>query len=91
MYPEVQWPVRMAGAAFLVPPTAIVTTTERTFVIRVKNGVAEWVNVSRGALAGDLVEVHGPLAKDDVIVRRGTDEIRQGTRVNVAPGAKQAS
>ena len=82
MYPEVQWPVRSVGGALLVPPTAIVTTTERTFVIRIKNGVAEWVNVTRGAPAGDLVEVHGPLANDDLIVRRGTDEIRQGTRVN---------
>jgi len=78
MYPEVQWPVRASKAALLVPPTAIVTTTERTFVIRVKNGVAEWVNVARGAAVGDLVEVHGPLAKDDIIVRRGTDEIREG-------------
>jgi RND family efflux transporter MFP subunit len=81
MYPEVQWPVRASKAALLVPPTAIVITTERTFVIRVKNGVAEWVNVARGAAVGDLVEVHGPLAKDDIIVRRGTDEIRDGARV----------
>jgi RND family efflux transporter MFP subunit len=83
MYPELQWPVRSVGAALLVPPTAIVTTTERTFVIRIKDGIAEWVNVTRGAPAGDLVEVHGPLANNDLVVRRGTDEIRQGTRVNV--------
>ena len=90
MYAEVQWPVRTARPALLVPPTAIVTTTERTFVIRVNNGIAEWVNVTRGAPAGDLVEVHGPLAKDDVIVRRATDELRQGTHVSVAtPAAKK--
>jgi RND family efflux transporter MFP subunit len=90
MYPEVQWPVREAKTALLVPPTAIVTTTERTFVIRINNGVAEWVNVTRGPAAGDLVEVHGPLAKDDVIVRRGTDEIRQGARVKPStPPSKQ--
>ena len=82
MYSEVQWPVRAARAALLVPPTAIVTTTERTFVIRVKDGQAEWVNVGRGAPAGDLVEVHGPLAEGDIVLRRGTDEIRPGTRLN---------
>jgi len=92
MYSEVQWPVRSGQAVLLVPPTAIVTTTERTFVIRIRNGVAEWVNVTRGAPAGDLVEIHGPLANDDVVVRRGTDEIREGTRVKAnPPAAKQGA
>src|SRR5262245_43934179 len=85
MYPEVQWPVKRPQPSLLVPPTSIVTTTERTFVIRVNNGVAQWVNVGRGARVGDLVEVFGPLNEGDTILRRGTDEIREGTKVNVAP------
>lgn len=85
MYPEVQWPVRRPHASLLVPPTSIITTTERTFVIRVNNGVAEWVNVGRGARVGDLVEVFGPLKDGDTIVRRGTDEIREGTRITTQP------
>src|ERR671937_68329 len=47
MYPEVQWPVRRPQPSLLIPPTAIVMTTERTFVVRVNNGVAQWVNVTR--------------------------------------------
>jgi membrane fusion protein, multidrug efflux system len=85
MYPEVSWPVRRPHASLLVPPTSIVTTTERTFVIRVNNGVAEWVNIGRGARIGDLVEVFGPLKDGDAIVRRGTDEIREGTTVQAVP------
>jgi membrane fusion protein, multidrug efflux system len=85
MYPEVLWPVRREQASLLVPPTSIVTTTERTFVIRVRDGAAEWVNVGRGARVGDLIEVFGPLKDGDVIVRRGTDEIREGAKVQVAP------
>jgi membrane fusion protein (multidrug efflux system) len=81
MYPEVQWLVRRPQASLLVPPTAIVSTTERTFVIRVRNGTAEWVTVSRGARIGDLVEVFGALTDGDVVVRRGTDEIRSGAKV----------
>ncbi len=83
MYPEVQWPYRRPRASLLVPPTAIVTTTERSFVIRVNDGKAEWVNVSRGLAAGDLVEVFGALKDGDVVVRRGTDEIREGAAVAV--------
>src|SRR6266705_2306045 len=85
MYPEVRWTVRRPQPSVLVPSTSIVTTTERTFVIRVTNGVVEWVNVSRGARVGDLVEVFGSLKEGDTIVRRGTDEIREGTKVTVQP------
>lgn len=83
MYAQVQWPVRGARASLLVPPASIVTTNERQFVIRMNNGVAEWVTVSRGAPAGDLIEVLGPLHPGDLIARRGTDELREGTRVQV--------
>ncbi len=85
MYPEVQWPVRRPQPSLLLPPTSIVTTTERTFVVRVNNGVAQWVNVSRGARVGELIEVFGALKEGDTIVRRGTDEIREGAKVNVQP------
>ena len=47
MYADVSWPVRRGGRSLLVPPTSIVTTTERTFVIRASNGRAEWVDVAR--------------------------------------------
>jgi membrane fusion protein (multidrug efflux system) len=86
MYPEVQWPVKRPQPSLLLPPTSIVTTTERTFVIRVKqDGTAEWVTVGRGARVGDLVEVFGPLRQGDSILRRGSDEVREGTKVKVQP------
>jgi RND family efflux transporter MFP subunit len=84
MYAEVQWPVRKQRPALLVPPTSIGTTTERTFVIRIKNDDAQSVPVSRGSVAGDLVEVFGALEDGDLIALRGTDELRDGTRVKVS-------
>jgi membrane fusion protein, multidrug efflux system len=89
MYPEVSWPVRRLAPSTLVPPTSIATTTERTFVIRIRpDGVAEWVNVGRGARVGDLIEVFGPLKDGDVVVRRATDEIREGTKVVTKQGSE---
>src|SRR6266567_4192016 len=79
MYATVKWPVRSAKPALYVPRTSVVTTTERTFVIRDKNGKAEWVNVTRGAADGDLVEVIGPLQAGDKVVKRANDELREGT------------
>src|SRR5437867_3771286 len=78
MYATVKWPVRRAQPALYVPKTSVVTTTERTFVIREKNGKAEWVNVSKGAADGDLVEVIGPLQAGDKVVKRANDELREG-------------
>jgi len=83
MYPEVRWPVHNSLVSLLVPPTSIVTTTEKTFVVRVKNGTVEWVPVMRGASVGDLVEVFGDLKPGEMIAKRGTDELRSGTRVEV--------
>ena len=48
MYPRVKWPVRRAKPALFVPKTSVVTTTERTFVIRDRDGRAEWVDVKKG-------------------------------------------
>jgi membrane fusion protein, multidrug efflux system len=78
MYPSVEWPVQSAGAVLLVPKTSIVTTTERTFVVRNQNGHAEWVDVKATASNGDMVGIIGNLKPGDLIVRRATDEIRAG-------------
>ena len=83
MYPEVRWPVHNSRASLLVPPTSIVTTTEKTFVVRIKNGIVEWVPVMRGAAVGNLVEVFGSLKPGETIAKRGTDELRAGARVEV--------
>jgi membrane fusion protein, multidrug efflux system len=79
MYSTVHWPVRSSDAALFVPKTAVVITTERTFVVREKNGHAEWVNVQKGAADGNLIRVIGPIQEGDMVVKRATDEIREGT------------
>jgi membrane fusion protein (multidrug efflux system) len=85
MFPEVIWPAHRLRPSLFVPPTAVAITTERSFVIRIREGSVEWVDVRRGAAmnqAGvDLVEVFGDLAPGDQIAVRGTDELRQGARV----------
>jgi membrane fusion protein, multidrug efflux system len=87
MFPEVSWPARRPRPSLFVPPAAVATTTERTFVIRVRDGQVEWVDVKRGVAmnqpGGDLVEVFGDLAPGDQIAARGTDELRPGLRVAV--------
>jgi membrane fusion protein, multidrug efflux system len=85
MFAEVQWPVSRAGASLFVPTTAVVRTSERQFVVRVRNGVAEWVDVRRGEVNGNVIEVFGDLREGDMVVRRGNDEIRPGTKITQTP------
>jgi len=81
MYPGVKWPVRREQPALYVPKTSVVTTTERTFVIRDRNGHAEYVDVKKGVADGDLVEAIGDLHAGDMVVKRGTDELREGSPI----------
>jgi membrane fusion protein (multidrug efflux system) len=89
MYADVTWPVRRPQETLLVPATAVVTTTERTFVIRARAGKAEWVDVRRGSPIGEMIEVFGDLRAGDDIVRRGNDEIRSGTALTAGRGSAQ--
>ena len=84
MYPTVKWPVRQSRTALFVPRTSVVTTTERTFVIRDRSGRAEWVDVKKGVTEGDLVEVFGNLQPGDMLLRRATDEVRDGVSLSAA-------
>jgi RND family efflux transporter MFP subunit len=83
MYPTVKWPVRRSRPALFVPQSSVVTTTERTFVIRNQHGQTEWVDVRKRE--GDLVEVIGNLRTRDRVVRRATDEVRDGTSLSGKP------
>ena len=59
------------------------STTGRTFVIRVRAGRTEWVDVKTGLTSGPLVEVFGDLQPGDEIAARGTDELKAGVSVQV--------
>ena len=78
---QVRWPVRRSGPSRFVPSTSIGATTDRSFVIRVRGGITEWVDVRTGLTSGPLVEVFGELRGGDEIAVRGTDELRPGTDV----------
>jgi RND family efflux transporter MFP subunit len=81
MFVSVEWPLKRPTASLWVPPTAIVQSTEKTFVVRVRNGIAEQVVVQRGSATPDLVEVFGALEPGDLVARRGSEELRVGMRV----------
>jgi len=84
---QVRWPVHRQGPSLLVPSGSVASTSGRTFVIRVRDGKTEWVDVKTGLSTGPLVEVFGDLRSGDEIAARGTDEIRAGSQVRTKQAA----
>ena len=87
MFPEVLWPVRRSGSTLFVPSSAVARTTEAVFVVRIRDGNAEWVNVQTGEPDGKLTEVFGDLREGDDVAVRGTDELHPGTHVTARPSS----
>jgi RND family efflux transporter MFP subunit len=86
---QVKWPVRRTTPSLLVPAGSVASTTGRTFVIRVRGGRTEWIDVKTGLTSGPLVEVFGDLKAGDEVAARGTDELKAGASVQIKP-AKSA-
>lgn len=84
---QVRWPISRNGPSLLVPAASIASTTDRVFVVRVRNGRIEWVDVKTGITAGPLVEVFGDLKAGDTVAARGTDELRPGSEVRIGGGS----
>jgi membrane fusion protein (multidrug efflux system) len=66
------------GNSFVVPSSAIATNQERRFVIRLKDGKAEWVDVKNGITMNDKTEIFGRLNEGDILLMRATDEVKEG-------------
>jgi membrane fusion protein, multidrug efflux system len=80
---QIKWPVRRQAPSLLVPNGSVASTTGRTFVIRVREGRTEWVDVKTGLTSGPLIEVFGDLKAGDEIAARGTDELKAGASVQI--------
>jgi membrane fusion protein (multidrug efflux system) len=80
-FATVEWPIQRTYQTLFVPVTAIATDLQRTFVIRVRQGKTEWVDVKSGVSVNGKTEVFGDLKSGEMVVRNATDSIRAGTAV----------
>ena len=65
-------------SGFRVPKSAIVTSTEKKYVLVVKSGKIVKVDVTSGNESGHSTEVFGNLTKGDSVITNANDEIREG-------------
>lgn len=81
MFAEVSVPLPTRDSTIILPKTAVATSTEKVFVIKVVNHKAEWVNVKKGIEADGKIEVYGDIKPGDQVVKLASDEIRDGSTV----------
>lgn len=81
MFAEVDVPLPAHDSTYIVPKTAVVTSTEKVFIIRINNHRAEWVTVKKGVSTSDKTEVYGDVKAGDVVVKQASEEIRDGSTV----------
>jgi len=78
MYAEVTLPISGSANAFVVPKSAVVTTTERKYVIAADNNVAKWIDVSEGNQNNDSTEIFGNLQEGESVISNASYQIKDG-------------
>ena len=78
MYAEVKIPMVSGAKSLLVPNSAIVRSTEKEYVIVVRNGQSNVIDIKEGLASNDSTEVFGNLRPNDKILLHASDEIKQG-------------
>jgi len=78
MYADVLFDSKGNPNALAVPRTAVVTSTERKYVILVRDGKTVRVDVATGNEGSSRIEVLGDLKPGDRVVANANDEIKEG-------------
>jgi membrane fusion protein (multidrug efflux system) len=81
MYADVLFDSKGIPNSLSVPKSAVVTSTERQYVLVVRDGKTVKVDVRTGNESADKIEVIGDLKPGEEIVSNANDEIKEGIAV----------
>jgi RND family efflux transporter MFP subunit len=81
MYSEVKIPMLSGAKSLLVPNSAIVRSTEREYIVLVKDGKAKLVDVKEGLVGKDATEVFGNISTTDQVIIKASDDIKDGDAI----------
>lgn len=83
MFADCKINIQREGKSFFVPFSAVVTTLEKKFVIKVQDNITSWVDVGQGINAMDKAEIFGKLNEGDTLVLKGNEELKADTKLLV--------
>ncbi|MBZ4190368.1 efflux RND transporter periplasmic adaptor subunit [Niabella beijingensis] len=81
MYADVVIDVPGSRNSFRLPQTAVVTSTERKYVLAERNGRTTKIDVSTGNSSNGAIEVFGNLQPGEKVIAQANDEIEEGITV----------
>lgn len=82
MYADVLFDSKGDPDGYAVPRSAVVTSTERKYVIAIRNGRTVRVDVATGNESADKVEITGDLQPGETIVTKASDDMQEGLKIN---------
>lgn len=81
MVAESMIPLQNNEATFFIPRSALVESNMGIYIIRKENGKAKFIPVKKGRILNDTIEVFGDLSEGDQIVKKGSEEIVEGSLI----------
>jgi membrane fusion protein, multidrug efflux system len=82
MYADVLFDSKGIPNSLAVPKSAVVTSTERKYVVAVRNGKTVKVDVHTGNENASMIEIIGEVKPGEQVIVGATDEIKEGTPVD---------
>lgn len=79
MIAEVSIPLSGNAGTFAVPKSAVLNSTQGTYVIKVVDNRAVWVPVTTGSSSTEKTEIFGDVKEGDVLVKIANEEIRDNS------------
>ncbi len=82
MFATIHWRATRDYPTAFVPASAVTTSLEKTFVVRIRNDKLDVVEVTRGQPMGDMIEVLGGNLQDgDLVAVTASEEMHTGASV----------
>lgn len=81
MVAESMIPLQNTEATFFIPRSALVESNMGIYIIRKEAGKAKFVSVKKGRILNDTIEVFGDLSEGDQIIKKGNEEIMEGSLI----------
>lgn len=81
MYVEVSLPIHSSVASYLVPASAVVTSTEGKYIIAVQGGTTHFIKVREGITEKGKTEVFGDLHGDETVLQNPSAEMKEGETI----------
>jgi membrane fusion protein (multidrug efflux system) len=82
MVAEVLLPLNAKDSTFVIPKSALVSSAEGLYVIKVLNHKATRVEVKKGREIEDKIEIFGDLNTQDKLVKIASEETKEGDVIN---------